>query len=282
MIALPENLFPSRPLKATRTVFDGAAWMLFSILLFLGLAVAFAMWQAPGLWRDIQIAQNPIEVRDFDILDGECRTQRAIFTTCEADLRYSYEGKTIESHTSFAFVDFSTSDYYVGVVISGDRPAMATLDLGLDMLWNRLAVGAVVMALLVGLSIAGIVGFLRASRGNRRARQGGRVRPVALQITQNKKVLGGRSIAYAPIVEGKKKATPVSTRFSKKSEPILLNGDDGMVYAVGAQMEGVRHPILLDNDLTRLDFTEAERMNFNTALDAGSASAQREAEGAPA
>ena len=282
MIDFPPNLLPSRPMKATRSVFTGAGINFFAALIMLALGLGLAIWQAPGIWRDIQISQNPIEVADFDILDGECRTQRAIFTSCEADLVYTYDGKTIESHTSFAFIDFSTSDYYVGVVISGDRPAMATLDLGLDMLWNRIAVGAGFVLLFVVLFIVALRAYFRAARDNGRAKRGGTVTPVAVEMTQNSKVLGGRVVGYRIPATGKGKRAAAAARFKKNQGPIILNGADGNVYAVGALMEGIDNPILLDEELTRLDFSEDERAAFNARLDEGSASFEAEPEAKPA
>lgn len=277
MIELPHTLFPARPMKATRSVFSGAIVKLFSGILLLAVTAFVAIWQVPGIWRDIQINQNPIEVNQFNILDGECRSQRVFFTTCEADLSYTYEGKTIESHTSFAFVDFSTSDYYVGVVISADRPAMATLDLGLNMLWNRIAVAGVLIVLVGGIGLAALWGFFSTISDNRRTKRGSPVTPVALEVTNNKKVFGGRTIAYRAVTQGKRRPAAAVARFGKAEEPIWLNGSDGEVYAVGARIDGLKHPVLLDETLNRLDFTEEERADFNAALDEGSASHQAEA-----
>lgn len=266
MVQLTGVAFPSRPMKATRSVFAGGIAKLLSAVLFLGFALGLGIWQGPGLWRDVQIAQNPVEVYDFDILDGECRTQRAILTNCEADLRYTYEGKTIESHTSFAFVDFNSGDYYVGVVIKGDQPWLATLDLGIDMLWNRLAVGGGFFLLFAGLTIGGVVGFIRTVRDNGGARAGGQVTPVALDVLQNSKVLGGRTLGYRVAGMGKKKFPAATVRWKKDDEPVWIESADGGVYALGAQMEGVKQPILLDQKLERLDFNASERMTLNTAL----------------
>lgn len=282
MIEFPPNLLPSRPMRATRSVFAGAGINLFAALMMLGLGFGLAIWQAPGIWRDIQISQNPVEVADFDILDGECRTQRGIFTSCEADLVYTYEGKTIESHTSFAFIDFSTSDYYVGVVISGDRPSLATLDLGLDMLWNRIAVGAGFVLLFLVLGIVALRAFVRTVRDNGRAKRGGTVTPVPVEITQNSKVLGGRVVGYRIPGTGKGRRPAATARFKKSEGPIILNGADGNEYAVGVLMEGIDNPILLDEALTRLDLSQEERSAFNVRLDEGSASHAAELEADPA
>lgn len=264
-------------MRATRSVFAGAIAKLLSGILLLVLTGFVIVWQGPGIWRDIQISQNPIEVNQFEILDGECRSRRAFFTTCEADLSYTYEGKMIESHTSFAFVDFSTSDYYVGVVISADRPAMATLDLGLDMLWNRIAVAGVLIVLVGGIGLAALWGFFSTISDNRKAKRGGLVTPVALEVTNNKKVLGGKTMAYRPATPGKRRSAAAAARLGKTEEPIWLNGSDGEIYAVGAKIEGLKHPVLLDESLNRLDFTQEERVDFNAALDDGSASHRAEA-----
>src|SRR5690606_11320709 len=93
----------------------------------------------------------------------------------------------------------------------------------------------------------------------------------------SKKVLGGKTMAYRPATPGKRRPAAAAARLGKAEEPIWLNGSDGEIYAVGAKIDGLKHPVLLDESLNRLDFTEAERAAFNAALDDGSASQQAEA-----
>ena len=117
------------------------------------MAIGLGIWQGPGLWRDWQISQNPLTMPTGDLLDGECGTRRGL-TDCEARLVYDCGGRSYDTHVSLAVLDFSSGDYEVELVISRDRPELATVSLGLDMLWNRLAVFAVFMLFFVGGPLA--------------------------------------------------------------------------------------------------------------------------------
>lgn len=265
MTQFPASLLPARTMRATRSVFSGTMINLWSGILLLGIALFIGVWQGPGIWRDIRIAQDPAALANFDVRNGECSFRR-FFTTCEADVDYLYVGMPFEAHISFAFVDFSSRDYSVQVVIARGNPELATLDLGIDMLWNRIAVFAVLVLLLGGLGLRALYVVVATMRENRAAREGGAVRPVLLEITRSDKVWGAKAIAYRRKPEGNEKTAAASARFGKKDEPVWFLASDGAYHPVGVEMDGVRRPILLDAALARLDFSEAERAALRAAL----------------
>jgi len=260
---LPAALLPLRPMRARRAVFAGTAVKVFSGVLLVVMVSFMAVWQGPGIWRDIQISGDPVTMASSEVRNGQC-TSRRFFTTCEADVRYNYRGKDVATHIAFAFIDFSSDDYTVEVVISEQKPQLATLDLGLDMLWNRIAVFFVLVGGLGVLGLWGLFGAWRSFSDNRAARRGGRVSPVLLTLTQSSKVLGGKVIAYRSAES--KKSPVASARLKKSMEPIWFAVSDDTYHAVGVQMEGVRLPILLEDTLERLDFTDAERQASRAAL----------------
>jgi hypothetical protein len=169
-ITLP---LPNRSLAVSKRPFSMPAAFAFTVVVLTALAVGLAWWQGPGLWRDWQINQDPLTVKEWDLVGGECSSRRGL-TDCEADIVYSFKGQNYEKHISLAFLDFSSNDYMVEVVISRDDPELATLSLGLDMLWNRLAVFAVFMLLFAGGSIGTVitalkmVGYRGGQEGDRR------------------------------------------------------------------------------------------------------------------
>ena len=257
---------PNRPIGLVGRQFALPAAFLFTILIMTALLIGIVVWQGPGLWRDIQISQNPVTLYDADVLDGECTTRRGI-TDCEARLVYDYEGQSYDTHVSLAFIDFSSDDYTVDVVISGDKPELATVSLGLDMLWNRLAVFAVFSLIFAGGAIGMVIGGLRALGANRAAATPGRLELVPVDVTAFSKGFA----SYIDHIKGPKSHRTTRTQFPHGQEPLMAVDADGKVVGVAVKAEHISLPILLDRGLTRLDISDAERQlalaSFDTQQD---------------
>ena len=242
------------------------AGFLFTVVILLAMSGFFAWWQGPGLWRDIQISQNPVTLPDAEVQDGECSTRRGV-TDCEARLVYDYEGQSYDTAVSVVFVDFSSGDYLVDVVISGDKPELATISLGLDMLWNRLAVFSAFQLLFLGGGIAMLLGGLRAWRANRSAAVPGRLTLVPVEVTDTQKRGGASFVSYAALdARGKKRVT--RSRFGRDERPLMAVNDSGVLVGVAAQGEHGNVPILLDSELQRLELSDRERQQALAAFDA--------------
>lgn len=262
--------FPSRPVAATRSVFSPPRGFAFTIIILGALAAFLGWWQAPGLIRDLQIHQNPLEISDYDF-DGECTMRRGI-TDCEVDLTYNHDGQDYESHVSFAFIDFHTGDYEADVVISADKPELATLTLGLDMLWNRLAVFTVLFLLVVGGALAMVFKTAQAFSANGKVRHpiASRLVPVDIAHAQNHR--GSLQVNYVDHPKGPKSRRQSHTRFAAGQEPLTSFDDKGQLVGVGLQPSAGGLPILLDDRLERVDITPEER---NAVLAAVAAINQR-------
>ena len=249
---------PSRSIAIAPRPIAAPSAFVFTVVVMLALFGFFAVWQGPGLWRDIQISQNPLTLPDADVLDGECSTRRGL-TDCDARLVYDYEGKSYDTQVSLAFVDFSTSDYAVDVVISADQPELATISLGLEMLWNRLAVFTVFNLLFLVGAIAMILAGLRAWGANRAAATPGRLTLVPVEVTAISQKRGMTFANYAALVEGKRSRGMTNTRFARGQSPLMAVDDTGKVVGVAVKAEHVGLPILLDSGLERLELNDAER-----------------------
>lgn len=232
--------------------------MLFTIVILSAMAIGLGIWQGPGLWRDWQISQNPLTMATGEILDGECSTRRGL-TDCEARLVYDYGGQTYDTHVSLAFLDFSSGDYEVELVISRDKPELATVSLGLDMLWNRLAVFAVFMLIFVGGPLAMVLGAIRASRANRAAGTPGRLTVVPVDVAGIDNKRGGQFAGYFVLRDGKRKGSITRTHFPAGQRPLMAVDDAGKIVGVAVQSEHIAMPVLLDSGLERLDLSDAER-----------------------
>lgn len=257
---------PSRAIGVSRKPFSPSRGFAFGIVTMLALTVFLAWWQGPGLWRDWQISQNPQVLPSGDI-DGECSMRRGI-TTCDAHLTYSYNGEDYASDASMSFLDFSSSDYAVDVVISRGNPSLATISLGLEMLWNRLAVFGVLMLLIGGGAIGGLIGGLRVWRNNSAAQPAGRVTLVPVEVTDMRADRGTLFVSYFDRLKGPKSKRVTHTRFRKGQDALLATDDRGATVGVAAKLEHVAVPVLLDSKLERLDLSEAERHAALEAFDA--------------
>ncbi|HWV22036.1 MAG TPA: hypothetical protein VN036_13495 [Devosia sp.] len=256
---------PNRSLAIAPRPFSMPAAFLFSIVVLSAMAIGLAIWQGPGLWRDWQINQDPLTLQDWDLRDGECSSRRGL-TDCEADITYSFEGQSYEKHISLAFLDFSSDDYMVDVVISRDDPELATLSLGLDMLWNRLAMFAVFMLLFAGGAIGMVVNGLRAMAANRAAATPGRLTLVPVEIAEMKKVRGGMAVSYIDQLRGRSKRT-TRTHFAKGQAPLIGLDETGKQVGVAVKLDHVASPILLDGKLERVQLTDIERQAALAAFD---------------
>lgn len=248
---------PNRSLAIAPRPFAMPAGFLFTVVLLSALAIGLVIWQGPGLWRDWQINQDPQTLEDWDLRDGECSSRRGL-TDCEADITYSFKGKTYEKHISLAFLDFSSGDYLVDVVIARGNPDLATLSLGLDMLWNRLIVFGVVMLLCVGGTLGMIVNALGTLAGNRAAATPGRLTLVPVDIAEVKNSAGRAMVSYVDHLKGRANRT-TRTHFAKGQEPLIGLDEAGKPVGLAVKLDHVAIPVLLDSNLERLEIADSER-----------------------
>lgn len=259
-ITLP---LPSRSIAVAKRPFAMPAAFLFSVVILSAMAIGLAIWQAPGLWRDWQISQSPLMIDTWEMLDGECSSRRGL-TDCEAQVTYTYEGQDYEKHISLAFLDFNTGDYLTDLVISKDDPELATLSLGLDMLWNRIAVFVVFMLIFAGGSIGMIISSLRAVGANRAAETPGRPTLVPVEVAEAK----NGYVSYIDNLKGGRSKRTTRTKFDKGQTPLIGFDETGKPVGLAVKLDNVALPILLDSNLERLDLTEQERRTALAAFDA--------------
>lgn len=262
-ITLP---LPNRALGLAKRPFAQQPAFVFSVLVFLALAIGLAWWQGPGLLRDWRISQNPVTVEDWDILGGECSSRRGL-TDCEADVVYRFGGQDYEKHISLAFFDLSSNDYMVELVIDADDPDLATLSLGLDMLWNRTITFAVFMLLFGGGLFAMVYTALQTAAANKAAANPGRLSLVPVDITGVQDVRGRSLVTYVEHITDRKKRT-MRTAFAKGQAPLVGVDEKGAPVGVAVRLEHMKMPVLLDSDLLRVEMMEGERRAALEAFEA--------------
>ncbi|MBB3135456.1 hypothetical protein FHS26_003201 [Rhizobium pisi] len=225
----------------------------------LALVVFLALWDAPGLIRDFQISRKPLVLENGDVQNGRCTTRKAIFTDCEARLVYSYGGRNYDTEVEVMFVDFHTGDYETGLVISADHPELATISLGLDMLWNRIITLTVFVVLLGGMSLGTIFLGLRIWRVNSQLRRPAMLTPVPVEVTAFDRKRGILSITYNDKIAADKTGRSAYTRMKKGEEPLIVGQANGKAIGLAVRHGNTALPVLLDARLQRVELTDDER-----------------------
>ncbi len=253
---LVQNLsLPNRPIKiAANTISRPSGTLLAAVVI--GALVAFmAIWQIPSLLRDMQIRNAPVIVQDGDVQDGRCTARKGIFVDCEAHVSYNYKGQHYESDVNLFFVDFHTGDYDVDLVISGEKPQLATISIALDKFWNRVVLLAVFLLGFAAMVGAAILASIRVARARGQLAVPGRLSLVMVAVQATGRAWGRDQFSY----QQPDAKTAHSTLFDKGTAPLLLRDEVGGQYGYAVKHEAVSIPVLLDRDLNRLELTTAER-----------------------
>lgn len=265
-----EQAFPRRAIQVKNSGLSGGIVLSFAMLVCMALG-AFLLWyQGPGILRDYKISQHPIVDENASLRKGECKTRQLIMTDCKADIVFKDStGKSVQESVSFMFFDMKSGGYDVEIVRSGDDPSLVTLDLGVEKLWDRIFTLAVFTVLLIGGAIAVFVAMLRTRGLNKKMRKPLPLKPVAVSVTGIQKNYGIRNVFYSYINEAGKKKKRAS-RFSKKEEPFYLSVAAGAnaneTPALAVLPQGCDVPVLLDENLDRLDLTADEKQAIQNAL----------------
>ncbi len=246
------SAFPRRPMRILRTGVPSVIFLGLLALFMLALGVGMTYWMAPGIVRDLEIGKNPVEEPQARISNGKCRT-KLVLVSCEADIAYAVAGKRYASHVAFSFVDVHFGSYTASVVRSADKPELATLDIGLESMWNRIGTLVGFLVLFVGGAIALALNAVRNMRLKSIARSTDRLTPVMVGVGQIAKNMFGKNVTctYA----GTGRARKFTERMGKKEEPFFLGANQALAVLPGDSPT----PILVDEALTRIDLTDAER-----------------------
>ncbi|XUY29146.1 hypothetical protein RMR21_019055 [Agrobacterium sp. rho-8.1] len=255
----PPITFPTCPLSLAPDVIATPRAYFWSTPIILLLTAFMLVWEAPGIYRDIQISQNPLTLDSGAVQNGRCTTRKAIFTDCEARLVYRYNGHDYDTNVEVMFVDFHVGDYETGLVISADHPELATISLGLDKLWNRIITLTVLTVLLGGLVVGMIFLTLRIWRVKSQLRHPAVLLPVPVEITAFDRKRGVLSITYDDKIASDKTGRSSYTRMKNGEEPLIIGSANGKSVGLAVRHGKTALPVLLDNLLQRVLLTDEER-----------------------
>ncbi|QND46666.1 hypothetical protein HB780_03155 (plasmid) [Rhizobium lusitanum] len=258
-MTFPMIQLPQRALTLSQGVISVPKALFFSLPIIIGLTAFMAISEAPGILRDWTINQNPVTLDSGDIRDGKCTTRKGFFTTCSADLNYTYNGQSYDKNVEIMFVDIHDGDYDTNLVISADHPDLATLSLGIEKLWNRIITLAVFVALLGGASIAAIFQILRGWRVRSRLRQPAQLVPVPVEITAFDRRRKRLAVTYTDKIAERKTGRVGHTHFEPGQEPLLIGENGGKAVGLAVWHGKTSLPVLLDERLERIEMTAEER-----------------------
>lgn len=273
-MTFPDIPFPNRPLaiKASSiTTPRNYGWAAPFMFVLCGL---FLYWQVPDLWRDYVISQNPVIVENGQLRDGECRVSKGVLTICDAELAYTYNGRSYEGKTTFFFVDFHAGAYETDLVISADHPELSTVSLGIEKMWNRVISFAVVVAVLAGLCVTSVFLGFRVAWVRSRLTTPAPLKPIPVEITTFKSSFGRLFVTYADKIADDKTKRTAYTTFGKGQEPIILGEVDGSAVALAVRHGTTSLPVLLDTGLERIKMTDEERASVLASITAAQATAE--------
>ncbi|MCO6504452.1 MAG: hypothetical protein J6568_03420 [Snodgrassella sp.] len=252
------DVFPTRPLKVMKLKQEGRLHQtrrIFAVIICLVLALYIALKAYPGLVDDYKISRNPVVVDNH--IEGKCRV-KYMFNYCSVKITTD-DGDVIERN--YTFIGGKRGNYHVVAVASADDPSLVTIDLAINNMLTQFVVITALILLLMWAIWMNLVYFLRTRKSIKVLDEmnGQRLKPVIVPIKLK---------SYGPITTVLYHANNIQgiddkyvAHFHDKSGggPIIIGElikDKGNALAVIGQNGSV--PIILDQDLTRCDFTDNE------------------------
>lgn len=249
--------FPKRPVRVLRSPLMSPLGVVVLVLVLAFFACLFPGLEGSGLMRDWKISGAPVAVRDADITDGRCTT-RFVLVDCSAKLSYRVAGVTYRSEPSLMFFSFDGYDR-AAAVRSRDNPELATLDIGLQELWNRTITLAALFAGLGALAIFGLTLLPESRRWRQLVKTQANVNvvPTIVEITGNRTSYGKTSyyIRYEA-ANGRKRRAQIGMG---KEKPFVVGADGKRALALGVFAVPGGRPLLLNENLTAVELSDDER-----------------------
>jgi hypothetical protein len=254
------NAFPKRLFRLGRSRSGTARGNRIAALVGVGFVCLILKMWLPGILQTWDVSRAPVPVQDANIEDGHCATNFVI-VSCSGDAYYLIDGKPYQSQISATFFGQSAYDA-VSVVRSADRPELATFDIALEQMANSAIMLLSAIALLGGFSLYALWRTPRRSDAPLKKGVGINVRPIVVEITGSVGKWRSRDYFFCHAQSGR--VHKRGTRFKRGERPFVLAGPRPGINSLGFGL-AVLLPIkggqtvLLNEDLSLLDFTEDER-----------------------
>jgi hypothetical protein len=262
------NAFPKRLFRLGRSRSGTGRGNLIAALIGVGFVCLILWLWLPGILQTWEVSKAPVPVQDANVDNGHCATNFVI-VSCSGDAYYLVDAKPYESKISATFFGRSSYDA-VAVIRSADRPGLATFDIALEQLANSVIMLLTAVVLLGGFSLYTLCRIPQSRRSTAPLKKGLgiNVRPIVVEITGSTSKRRSQDYFFCYAQSGKLHKR--GTRFKRGERPFLLAGPRpgintlGFGLAVLLPIKGGQ-TVLLNEDLTLLDFTEEERNRLRAA-----------------
>lgn len=253
------SAFPQRPLavKPGRGAARGWVLAVLGVLLFGTFLGVVGAQIVPAIRDDLAIRNEAVPTPQVRVNGGRCRSRLALFQDCEVTLTWRGKNGMATRTMHYMFVEPHMGSWSVVPMMDPARPELASTDLGLERLTNRIvtAIGAALLGLLLvgGCIVAGV----KASAKSREAKalSGRMLRPVAVRFTG----WGEGPVWCVQDERGAVHEWPVK----KSDKPFVLDEAQGLVLALRDPAGGPAFP--LDEKLRLVVLSPEERMRVLAA-----------------
>jgi hypothetical protein len=252
--------FPKRRMQILTTGKQGVLSLIGLSLAGLVFLVGLLYMTVPDFLYDYKVSKDPV-VDDRAEIHGSCKSRKVIFIDCDVKIRYlptPQDTIAKEIKHSFWFVSFQPS-MSTEAVRSRSNPGMITTTMATEHITNRFFM-ILTFALLFGFMTFGCLYAAWLSHlFNRVIQTKPGLLPVMVKV---KDIQNQRTVFFESDIDGVKKKLRHIMR--KKESPLFLPHQEDMALAV--RLTGSPHIVLLNDDLTTLDFTEQEKNALRAAI----------------
>jgi hypothetical protein len=251
--------FPRRSLvlKPGRGALGGWLLGLLGLVLFGGFLTLLAVEVVPEIRDDFAVRETARPAPGARIVEGRCRSRLFLLQSCDITVAWRGKDGGGTRKLRYLFVEPHMGSWNAQPMADPQRPELATTDLGLERLWNRVGTaiggGVLAVALIVGLLIG--ARRVQSARGQVKALSGRVLEPVPVRF---------RGWGQGPswIVQDDRGAT-AEWPVRKSDRPFVLDEARGLVLALRDPAGGVTFP--LDANLRFVALSAEERARILAA-----------------
>lgn len=259
---LPElsGILPARPIRIRDHGLTNKLQYLFLSTVFAFASVAVAAVWFPGLYKDYLIKRDPAAVEDASLVEGRCLSKK-MTVNCKAGILYDPNGKRLIKQVEFSFLSIAKGNYKTDIVAQKTDPQNMTLTLAIEKFWDRFITYTLIFALLAGLSILFVVRFLKITRSISAMKTEATLNLARARIGTRKQGVLSTKVTYIPLLKGRQRG--IVSSFPENTSPFMhYSKSEDKTFGLAVIHPHASLPILLDDDLRRLDLNEGERQTM--------------------
>lgn len=212
----------------------------------------------PDIRTDLTLRDTALPNGSVRVTAGRCRSRLALFQDCSMKLSWRDSAGTHTRELNYLFVEPHFGNWTVTTMTDPSQPGIATTDLGLDRLTNRMVTLGGFSLLMLAVMGGAFVRLFKALRERRltRAMSEADLLPVAGKLA---------SVSQSNWAIAKPGGGTHTWLAAGRDRPFVLDEAQGLVLALQPRGGGVAFP--LDAELKRVDLTADERKRILAAAE---------------